>query len=382
MMVNISYSMKYLMIFLVLIGFLISSVAFAQYLGDIEFYHLPLTVESKQYSVLAQSNTNHFTGVTYDSESNSLIFSTSLSEDFIDTYTITMNEQTFSELLATDYAKTPDSMLVLINGMEQPYRIFKDKEIISWRFYATISSDEVELLPSTPIFDTGTYKFDKIPNGSPKIYPPLKQGHVGIVTENIQCNDDLVLLQKYDGTPACVKEQTKLNLIERGWTGTITDSETTKLWKSTDDWNSMKLVRNDDDLYCNSNEELSDQCYALDEIVFGESKKRSENGWRIYPGGAGWIIPKNSTLEFIYNDAEFGMPSFNLEAMLNDKIFVNKCESNSGIWNHAYHDCENLGLECEDIGGIKITSHISESCTGVCLDRSVYRVSCVFEYEN
>ncbi|MCV0410148.1 hypothetical protein [Nitrosopumilus sp.] len=210
--------MKYFVIFLVLIGFLIPSVAFAQYQGGADFYHIPLTVDSKQYSVLAQSNTNYFTDMAYDHEDRSLIFSTSASEDFIDTYTITMNEQTFSDLLATDYVKTPDSVLVLINGVEQPYRIFKDNEIVSWRFYATISSDEVELISSTPRFDTGIYQFDKIPNSSPKIYPPLKQSHVGMDSENIQCNDDLVLIQKYDGSPACVTEPTKQNLVDRGWT--------------------------------------------------------------------------------------------------------------------------------------------------------------------
>ncbi|MGY5148378.1 MAG: hypothetical protein ACW9W4_10310 [Candidatus Nitrosopumilus sp. bin_7KS] len=209
--------MKYFVIFILLIGFLIPSVAFAQYLGGVEFYHLSLTIESKQYSVLSQSNTNHFTDVTYDNKANSLIFSTSTSEDFIDTYTITLNEQTFSELLATNYAKTPESMLVLINGVEQPYQIFKDSDIISWRFYAPIPSDEVELLPSTPRFGTGTYKFDKIPDGFPKIYPPLKQNHLGIITENIQCKDELVLLQKYDGSPACVKPNSVIDLIKRNW---------------------------------------------------------------------------------------------------------------------------------------------------------------------
>ncbi|MCV0391954.1 MAG: hypothetical protein K5790_01525 [Nitrosopumilus sp.] len=209
--------MKYFLIFIILIGFLIPSITFAQYLGDVEFYHLPLTVESKQYSILAQSNTNHFTDVVYDSKAHSLIFLTSLSEDFIDTYTITMNVQTFSEVLATDYAKTSDSMVVLVNGVDQPYKTIEDNEIISWIFYAPISSDEVELLPSSPRFGTGTYKFDKIPNGSPKIYPPLKQDHVGIATENIQCKDELLLLQKYDGSPACVKPESINILVHRGW---------------------------------------------------------------------------------------------------------------------------------------------------------------------
>jgi hypothetical protein len=66
--------------------------------------------------------------------------------------------------------------------------------------------------------------------------------------------------------------------------------EPKKLWKSTDDWNSLRLVRNSDDLYCNSvNEESSVQCYLLDEIVFGNGNKRTETGWKLYPGGAGWI---------------------------------------------------------------------------------------------
>lgn len=206
-----------------LIGFLIPSFAFAQYTGGVEFYHLPLTVDSKQYSVLAQSNTNHFTGATYDNEAGSLIFSTTSSDDFIDTYAITMNEKTFSELLVTDHAKTPDSMLILINGVKQPYKTFKEDEIVSWRFYVTTSSYEVELLPSTPMFDTGIYEFDKVPNGTLKIYPPLKQDHVGVVAENIQCKQNLILLQKYDGSSACVKSSTAEKLVERGWTNTKPD---------------------------------------------------------------------------------------------------------------------------------------------------------------
>ena len=56
--------------------------------------------------------------------------------------------------------------------------------------------------------------------------PPLKQFKDGINPEVIHCNDDLVLIQKYDGTPACVKEQTKTKLIERGWMIISSDFET------------------------------------------------------------------------------------------------------------------------------------------------------------
>lgn len=48
--------------------------------------------------------------------------------------------------------------------------------------------------------------------------PPLKQFHSGISFNEIQCKDSLVLIQKYDDTPACVKPTTKQKLIKRGWT--------------------------------------------------------------------------------------------------------------------------------------------------------------------
>ena len=46
---------------------------------------------------------------------------------------------------------------------------------------------------------------------------PLKQFKSGILIENIQCKNNLVLIQKYNSSPACVTEQTKIKLIEREW---------------------------------------------------------------------------------------------------------------------------------------------------------------------
>ena len=53
---------------------------------------------------------------------------------------------------------------------------------------------------------------------SGKAVPPLKQMRQGIPLSNIVCNNDLVLIKKYDGNPSCVKPETKQKLIERGWT--------------------------------------------------------------------------------------------------------------------------------------------------------------------
>jgi len=48
---------------------------------------------------------------------------------------------------------------------------------------------------------------------------PHKQDSEGVDLDKIQCNFNLLILQKYDGSPACVKPETKQRLIERGWTG-------------------------------------------------------------------------------------------------------------------------------------------------------------------
>ena len=121
-------------------------------------------------------------------------------------------------------------------------------------------------------------------------------------------------------------------------------------------------------------EQIDDQI----DIVFGNALK----SWTVFPGGAGYVPPQNSTLVRIYKEVNFGITPLNFTAMLNDKIFVNKCESNDGVWNYTYHDCEILESECVDLGGIMISRGISVPCTGeICLDRKVYRMSCVFEYE-
>ena len=46
---------------------------------------------------------------------------------------------------------------------------------------------------------------------------PLKQIKSGIQSQNVICEANLELIQKYDGSPACVKEQSIVKLKERGW---------------------------------------------------------------------------------------------------------------------------------------------------------------------
>lgn len=59
-------------------------------------------------------------------------------------------------------------------------------------------------------FESNTYKiFQK---------PPLKQFSLGIQFEEIQCRENLSLIQKNDGTPACVKPESVERILERKWT--------------------------------------------------------------------------------------------------------------------------------------------------------------------
>lgn len=70
-------------------------------------------------------------------------------------------------------------------------------------------------------------------NDSPyyRLLSPLKQFKSGILGDEIQCKENLVLIQKYDGSPACVTPETKIKLIERGWTKQPTENTITELFK-------------------------------------------------------------------------------------------------------------------------------------------------------
>ncbi len=78
-----------------------------------------------------------------------------------------------------------------------------------------------------------------------KYLPPLQQKKSGIGLNEIQCGRDLVLIQKYDGMPACVTESTKQKLIERGWTKEAIETEPkipTRYEKYLDDNNELNFA--------------------------------------------------------------------------------------------------------------------------------------------
>ena len=52
---------------------------------------------------------------------------------------------------------------------------------------------------------------------SKKNISPLEQLKKGISHSDIKCNYDMTLMFKYDGMPACIKDQNVSRLIQRGW---------------------------------------------------------------------------------------------------------------------------------------------------------------------
>jgi hypothetical protein len=140
-----------------------------------------------------------------------------------------------------------------------------------------------------------------------------------------------------------------------------------------------------DDKSCKDGEVelMPNACFLLIDVVFGNHHKKGEQDWKIYPGGAGWRLPENSTLTPIYKEVKFGMMPLDFDAMLNDKIFVDKCKSHGGTWNAKYADCEGIWETCSAVGGIRISRDVTPECTGdACLDAKLIRNSCVFPYEN
>lgn len=84
-----------------------------------------------------------------------------------------------------------------------------------------VNSDEKNYVLKIPLIDNAMnsiimqiadHKYNK------QLYvSPLKQFKSGILISEIKCKESLILITKHDGSPACVKSDSKLKLIEYGW---------------------------------------------------------------------------------------------------------------------------------------------------------------------
>lgn len=115
------------------------------------------------------------------------------------------------EIKAPQVYKNGSGLFVLRNGEE----ISPETRTDDCFYYTTIETlvpETIEIIfafwPEYPETKKGCETFT---------VSPLKQHQLGIATEKTQCKESLILVTKYDGSPACVKEQTISKLIERGW---------------------------------------------------------------------------------------------------------------------------------------------------------------------
>lgn len=114
-----------------------------------------------------------------------------------------------------------DSFFFLVDGKEiDSEEIDPDPDSRTFHVPLPPDAEMLEIIyPSAQMIpqpiSCGVGGHDKSPYRS--LLPPLKQFKSGIPSDEIQCNDDLVLLQKHDGTPACVKPDSVIDLIKRNW---------------------------------------------------------------------------------------------------------------------------------------------------------------------
>lgn len=166
------------------------------------------------------------------------------SEELIRSYQIKVHEYfKGSHKFDLVYAQEPFSNKYFKTGERVLFYLYKDNSN-SYQVHPSSlktfencnARDLIEISPvlpnekhpiSTPVLDEDFidscipyYYYDVDPDfGGVTIYPaPIKQVNAGIESQNVQCQDpNKTLVLKIDGSPACVKSETKTNLMQRGW---------------------------------------------------------------------------------------------------------------------------------------------------------------------
>lgn len=129
------------------------------------------------------------------------------------------------------------------------------KQVI-WEFIPTLAGNYTVEKFSDGTHTSSTYfsvsDSESMPS-TPILVSPLRQFKWGVLSENIQCEPNFVLLTRSDSdnSPVCVKPDTAQQLIERGWTKEIVSKgvQITQNQISNSSWvlsNSMAGLRNNE----------------------------------------------------------------------------------------------------------------------------------------
>jgi len=99
--------------------------------------------------------------------------------------------------------------------LPKPYRVSDDLEIIA---ESTFNVDPIPKLTLDSDSMNGEHESSvEIESNEEQFISPLKQFKSGISIDKIRCKELMIFMVKYDGSPACVKEQTFEKLIQRNW---------------------------------------------------------------------------------------------------------------------------------------------------------------------
>ena len=120
--------------------------------------------------------------------------------------------------------KQDANFFTLVNGEEVDYKETADIESRTLTIPFHSNPNEIEIIASS-LSGPGGPPPEKSYCGlggtsESKYYhllSPLKQFRNDIPIENIHCKEGLILIQKYDGSPACVTVESSFKLSERGW---------------------------------------------------------------------------------------------------------------------------------------------------------------------
>jgi hypothetical protein len=96
--------------------------------------------------------------------------------------------------------------------LPKPYRVSDDLEIIA--------ESTISIVPIQKTILDNDYMHEssvKIESNEEQFISPLKQFKSGISIDKIRCKELMILMVKYDGSPACVKKKNFEKLIQRNW---------------------------------------------------------------------------------------------------------------------------------------------------------------------
>lgn len=220
--------MKYVVIFLVLIG--IAGTIFAlepkhaDYFSNSDFEIYNINEQRHTFFIPYSISNSKINNITMDCPSRAMVIDIDPAKE-AGTLTIAIPRT----LLDSRYGLNDDSFLILVDGQEIEYsEIEKNTEARVLKILFFENSSQIEFIVATLISQSNDpLKFAPCGKAGPEessfyqVLSPLKQFKSGIPIDEIQCKEFLILVTKNDGSPACVKSETKAKLVGRGWTGPV-----------------------------------------------------------------------------------------------------------------------------------------------------------------